>query len=198
MNGAPEPASVARAPRSERIALLLAGVAGVLAVGASLLAAPGLAGAMGAALAAIMLVIAIADWRMLIIPDELTALAFAVGLAGIAAGNWSAMPAPALDALLRCAATASVFYAFRVGYRRLRGRDGMGLGDVKLAGAAGAWLDWASLPIAVEIAALSALALIGARRIVTGAPLDPLAKLPFGAFLAPAIWLSWWLARWPN
>ena len=39
---------------------------------------------------------------------------------------------------LRCAS----FFALRYGYARLRGRQGLGLGDVKLAFVAGAWLDW--------------------------------------------------------
>jgi hypothetical protein len=30
-------------------------------------------------------------------------------------------------------------------YQRLRGREGIGLGDAKLAGAAGVWLDWPSI-----------------------------------------------------
>ncbi len=52
-------------------------------------------------------------------------------------------------------------------YRRLRGREGIGLGDVKLAGVAGAWLDWQSIPIAVEIAALAALAVCLVRWLAT-------------------------------
>ena len=52
----------------------------------------------------------------------------------------------------------ALFFGFRAGYRALRGVEGMGLGDVKLAAVAGVWLDWAFLPIVVEIAALSALA----------------------------------------
>jgi len=30
-------------------------------------------------------------------------------------------------------------------YQRLRGREGIGLGYAKLAGAAGVWLDWPSI-----------------------------------------------------
>jgi leader peptidase (prepilin peptidase)/N-methyltransferase len=71
----------------------------------------------------------------------------------------------------------------------------MGLGDVKLAGVAGIWLDWPSLPIAVEVAALGALGFVLSRHIQAGRALDPLTKLPFGAFLAPAIWICWLLAR---
>ena len=57
-------------------------------------------------------------------------------------------------ALLRGAVLALLFLGLRVLYRRVRGRDGIGLGDVKLAGVVGAWLGWVTIPIAVEIAAL--------------------------------------------
>ena len=52
----------------------------------------------------------------------------------------------------------ALLYGFRAGYRALRGTEGLGLGDVKLAAVAGVWLGWADLPMAVNIAALSALA----------------------------------------
>ena len=100
--------------------------------------------------------------------------------------------------IVRAGAMAAVFLAFRFGYRRLRGREGMGLGDVKLAGVAGIWLDWPSLPNAVEIAALGALAFLAVARIRTRRAPDPLAKLPFGTFFAPAIWTCWALERWWN
>ena len=43
------------------------------------------------------------------------------------------------------------------GYRALRGRDGLGLGDVKLAAVAGAWLGLPVLFAAIELAALAAI-----------------------------------------
>ncbi len=150
----------------------LIGAAGVGAVLTSFVASPGWIGAAGAALAALSLAIALIDRRRLIIPDELNALAFVAGLA--AAGlNTEASPGTAiLQALLRAALMFAAFYAFRAGYRRLRGIEGMGLGDVKLAAVAGVWLDWADLPIAVDIAALSALAAALIRR-VRGIDFDP-------------------------
>lgn len=174
----------------------LVGAAGLFAVAASLYAAPGTAGLAGAGLALIMLAVAVIDLRLLIIPDELSALAAALGLAVVAFEHWEDMPAAALDALTRCAVSAAFFLAFRFVYRRARAREGIGLGDVKLAGVAGIWLDWASLPVAVEIAALTALAFVATRGVRSRRAPDPFAKLPFGAFLAPAIWLCWLLARW--
>ena len=71
----------------------------------------------------------------------------------------------------------------------------MGLGDVKLAAVAGVWLDWASLPLVVEVAAVSALAAALYARL-RGAGFDLSARLPFGAFFAPAIWICWLLTAW--
>jgi leader peptidase (prepilin peptidase)/N-methyltransferase len=88
-----------------------------------------------------------------------------------------------------------LFFAFRAGYRALRGVEGMGLGDVKLAAVAGVWLDWAFLPIVVEIAALSALA-AALYAHFRGDGFDPKARRAFGAFFAPAIWICWALAAW--
>jgi leader peptidase (prepilin peptidase) / N-methyltransferase len=173
----------------------LIGALGIVAVGASFFAAPGLAGLAGAALALNMLAIAVIDWRLFIIPDQLNALALALGLLAVGFEDRGERLTLTLDAAIRGATMAALFLAFRFAYRRLRGREGMGLGDVKLAGVAGVWLDWPSLPIAVEIAALAALGFVLSRHIQARRALDPLTKLPFGAFFAPAIWFCWTWAR---
>jgi len=184
-----------RAGQTQPAETALIALAGLGSVLASFAAAPGLTGIAGAALAALCLTIAIVDRRWLLIPDELNALAFVAGLtaAGLAA---EASPAEAvLRAILRGAVMFAAFFVFRAGYRRFRGVEGMGLGDVKLAAVAGVWLDWADLPIAVDIAALAALAAALVGRL-KGKDLDLRAKLPFGAFFAPAIWICWLLATW--
>ena len=63
---------------------------------------------------------------------------------------------------------AIAFFSLRILYRRIRGHDGIGLGDVKLAGVAGVWLDWWVLPVAIEIAALAALAAYAMRLLLGG------------------------------
>jgi len=165
------------------------------AVLASLAVTPGSTGIAGAALAAVAVDIAVVDRRAFIIPDPLNALAFVVGLAGAVLAAPEEPLEAILRALLRAAIMFSAFFAFRAGYRQLRGIEGIGLGDVKLAAVAGVWLDWVDLPIAVDIAALAALAAALLRRLTWG-DLDMRAKLPFGAFFAPAIWLCWLLATW--
>jgi leader peptidase (prepilin peptidase)/N-methyltransferase len=165
----------------------------LIAIAASIRAAPGLAGYLGAALALLMLAIAIVDARRFIIPDQLSAAGFALGLINAAVIAPHEMWQAAGIAFARGAVLALLFYALRALYRRLRGRQGIGLGDVKLAAVAGAWLDWQTMPIAVEIAALAALGLIGIRHYASGRPLDTALKFPFGLFLAPSIWACWLL-----
>jgi leader peptidase (prepilin peptidase)/N-methyltransferase len=100
-----------------------------------------------------------------------------------------------LLAIVRGAAFALLFFALQVGYRRLRQREGLGTGDVKLAMAGGAWLDWVTIPVVIEIAAAAALA-VYLLSYLAGQRDEPFrlsSRLPFGLFLAPAIWLGWLL-----
>ncbi len=163
------------------------------AVAASLAAVPGLRGLIGAALALLMAAIAVIDARHFIIPNPLNAAAFVLGLVYAAVLAPGAMAEAVLVATLRAAVLALAFLTIRVVYRQLRGRDGLGLGDIKLAAVAGAWLDWLTLPIAVQIAALAALSIYLLRSLVLKRPLRATGRLPFGLFFAPAIWLCWLL-----
>jgi leader peptidase (prepilin peptidase) / N-methyltransferase len=164
----------------------------LIAVAASIKAVPGPAGYLGAALALLMLAIAVIDARWFIIPDQLSAAGFALGLINAAVIAPPEMWQALAIAFARGTVLALLFYALRTLYRRLRGRQGIGLGDVKLAAVAGAWLDWLTMPIAIEIAALSALGVIGIRYYGAGR-LDAALKFPFGLFLAPSIWACWLL-----
>jgi leader peptidase (prepilin peptidase)/N-methyltransferase len=160
---------------------------------ASLWVAPGLRGVLGALLAMVMLAISVIDARQFIIPDGLSATAFALALVSAATADRDAALAGIELAVLRAAVLGACFLALRAIYQRIRGRQGIGLGDVKLAAVAGAWLEWTTIPIAIEIAALAALAAIVIRQLVRRRPLRVAGRLPFGLFLAPAIWLGWLL-----
>jgi leader peptidase (prepilin peptidase)/N-methyltransferase len=176
--------------------VILVAAAASIGIAASLVVATSAVGVAGATLALLMVAVAWIDARTLTIPDELSAVALVLGLVVIVLSFGSEALAPAMDACLRGTMAAAVFYLFRFAYRRLRRREGMGLGDVKLAAVAGVWLDWPNLPIAVEMASVSALGFVLSWRVVSSRPLDPLTRLPFGAFLGPAIWASWLHAQW--
>jgi leader peptidase (prepilin peptidase) / N-methyltransferase len=169
------------------------GLGATAAVALSLSLSPDMHGALGAGLALLMLAIAVVDAQRFIIPDELTAAALALGLINAGMQDPFGVVEGVAWSIVRGMALAACFLAVRTVYDRIRGREGIGLGDVKLAGVAGAWLGWTTMPIAVEIAALAALAAYALRQVITGRPVRATGRLPFGLFLAPAIWLSWLL-----
>lgn len=178
--------------RTVRTGLACSGIAATFTV--SLAAAPGAVGLLGAWLGVLMTAIAISDARRFVIPDSLSAAALVLGLAHAGAAATVAGDA-AWDAVAvsvaRAAVVASLFLALQRGYARLRGREGLGLGDVKLMGVAGAWLDWTTLPTAVAAAAMTALATVALAGAMTGRSPRAAHAIPFGAFLAPAIWVGW-------
>jgi leader peptidase (prepilin peptidase)/N-methyltransferase len=159
----------------------------------SLVASPDVHGALGAGLALVMLAIAIIDARSFIIPDELNAAALALALVDAGLQDPGSIVAGVTWSIARGIALAGCFLAVRAAYYRLRGREGIGLGDVKLAGVAGAWLGGTTMPIAVEIAALTALGTYALRQLIGGRSIGATVRLPFGLFFAPAIWLCWLL-----
>jgi len=117
-------------------------VAWLSCITASLFFLPNAQGIVGASLAVLMIAIAFVDARRFIIPDELTAAAMALGFLHAALQASGSIVEALANAALRGAILAFAFLTLRILYRRLRGRDGIGLGDVKLAGVAGVWVDW--------------------------------------------------------
>ncbi|ABD88557.1 peptidase A24A, prepilin type IV [Rhodopseudomonas palustris BisB18] len=159
----------------------------------SITAVDGVDGWLGAGLALIMLAIAVVDRRRFIIPDVLTATALALGIVNAIVAGRDDAGAALVDATLRAMVLGLMFLSLRMIYARLRGRQGIGLGDVKLAAVAGLWLGWSTMPIAVEIAAVSALMVYAARRYILRHAVRRSSRLPFGLYFAPAIWLGWLL-----
>jgi leader peptidase (prepilin peptidase)/N-methyltransferase len=147
-----------------------------------------------------MIAIAYRDAHDFIIPDQYSAASFALAMAAAWLPAEQAAIWALAAALARAVVLALAFLGIRLLYHRLRGRHGLGLGDVKLAGVAGAWLDWTMLPVAVEIAALAALTGAVAHQLITRQSLRATTRLPFGLFLAPSIWIGWLLQTalpWP-
>lgn len=150
----------------------------------------------GALLAAIMLAIAITDAQRYIIPDALTAAAI---LLALLYNGWASPDAGSQAVMLmsvRTLAASAPLLLLLLLYRMWRGRDGMGLGDVKLAAVAGAWLDWLTIAGVIELAAVSALTAYVLRSRITGQPMRATSAMPFGMFFAPAIWIGWLAETW--
>ena len=170
-------------------------VVGLAAAGIPFALLPLPASAFAAALGVLAVLIAIVDLDRYVIPDSAVVALLILGLA-LAAIEHGGSPAAALvDAGLRAAATGGTLYLLRAVYRWRAGVDGLGLGDVKLAAAAGPWLMWPTLPFAFAVAAVAALLTAGARAILARERMHLRQELPFGAFLAPAVWMSFLIER---
>src|SRR5262245_9807632 len=144
---------------------VLLGLLAAAAVYVSLISAPGPIGVLAAGLALVMLAIAVIDWRSFIIPDWLNVAGAGLAILHAAAQEPEAMLQAVAIAVLRGVALAIIFLALREGYSRFRGRQGLGLGDVKLAFVAGAWLDLIMIPLAIQFAAFAALSMYVLRQL---------------------------------
>ena len=104
--------------------------------------------------------LAVIDHRHFLLPDVLT---LPLIPAGLAVAWRSTRPCCRTTSWARSRALRrSPLIGFA--YRRLRGREGLGLGDAKLLAAAGAWLGWQALPGVVLIGgALRPCARLGPR-----------------------------------
>jgi len=142
----------------------------------------------GAAFGWLLLLLAALDLRALWLPDRVTAT---LALGGLATGAAGLAP-PMTDRLIGGASGFGALWAMAAGYRRWRGRDGMGGGDPKLLGAVGLWLGWRPLPAVVTAAALIGLAAAAAMAVL-GRRVDRHTALPLGALMAAAAYPAWLL-----
>ena len=136
-------------------------------------------------LGALMIAGAEVDARTYLLPDIVTFSGIALGIVAASALNpfepWLSVGA----AVARAAATASALFLLRWGYGRIRGREGLGLGDVKLAAAVGAWLPLALIPFCFALATFAALITVMFARL-RGESIDATAKLPVWCIPVPS------------
>lgn len=133
-----------------------------------------------------LLALAVIDWRHLLLPDAITLPLIPLGLLVA----WTIEPGKLLPHMIGASAGFFFFAAVAWIYRRLRGRDGLGLGDAKLLAAVGPWLSWEALPSVVFLGAAGGLVVFFVRAKLD----DSIARhdrLPFGSTLSAAIWLVW-------
>jgi len=88
------------------------------------------------------------------------------------------------DALLGAVGGFAALWLLRQGYQRLRGVEGLGFGDVKLAAMLGAWLGWQG--VLMTFLAGSFLGTVIGLGLVIARRADSRTALPYGVFLAPS------------
>ncbi|MFN7089147.1 MAG: prepilin peptidase [Allorhizobium sp.] len=97
---------------------------------------------------------------------------------------------PLLLAIAGACATFFTLYTIRLLHMKARGRIGLGLGDVKLAGASVLWLGPWNIPLYFFIASVSALVFAGGLMLSTRFDIRT-TKIPFGPFLGFSLILVW-------
>lgn len=128
-------------------------------------------------LCAALIVLFVTDLRQRMLPDAVTLSGIGVGLAA------AVVVEPAWwDALLGAAAGGGLLLAVARTYARLRGEEGLGMGDIKMLAMIGAFLGWQLTFVALLLATLLGSA-VGIGMLALGLA-DRRYPLPFGSFLA--------------
>lgn len=161
-------------------------IAAVLIAIWSVAVLPGWLAWAGSGLGWTLLVLWVIDQRWYVLPNVLTGPLAAGGLVVA----WFVQPAALIHHVAGAAIGFFAFTALQWGYRRFRGRDGLGSGDARLLGAIGAWVGWQGLPSILVYAGISGLlwSVVRARR---GETIAFHTRLAFGPHLCLAAWFVW-------
>jgi leader peptidase (prepilin peptidase) / N-methyltransferase len=133
------------------------------------------------ALVTALLVLSLIDLEHQILPDAITLPGVALGLAA------SVLPGSPVTPLAAAAAAAGGFLAFAAvakAYERLRGIEGLGQGDWKMAAMLGAFLGWPMLLLTVLLASVAGT-VVGLGAVALRGR-DMRYALPLGTFLGAA------------
>jgi leader peptidase (prepilin peptidase)/N-methyltransferase len=159
------------------------------------------------------LIIIHTDTRFYLIPNWASAAIAGLGLSRCAmivtpaGANFETIAFAVAAAAANGVFAFTMLWAIAAVYRSLAKRDGLGFGDVKLAGASAVWLDTAEFAACLQLAVAAALLLVlrdgRKRKGSTQAELeqtsDSLELIPFGAFLAPSAWFVYVVRlAWPT
>ncbi len=144
----------------------------------------------GLLLFGIVTAITIVDLNRLIIPDALN-LSLAAG--GFAFQAWSLTAFP-FASLVFSSSVVIAFFLVRLIFVKTRGVAGLGLGDVKMAGASSFWFSPWNLPLFMLLACCSALLFVALTTVKEGrAALSQ--RFAFGPFLGFGVFATWLIER---
>jgi leader peptidase (prepilin peptidase)/N-methyltransferase len=129
------------------------------------------------AFACALIVLFVTDLQHKILPNAITLPGIVIGFACS-----FFLPPGWRDSLIGILVGGGALFAVAEGYYRIRGQEGLGMGDVKLLAMIGAFLGWKLVLLTLMVASLSGsiigVALLASRRG------DMKYALPFGTFLA--------------
>ena len=147
-----------------------------------------LTGVVWSAFSLALLAVVFIDLDFRIIPDSITLPGTILGLI------WALLsPFSFRDAALGVLTGGGGLLLIALVYQRITGREGLGMGDVKLMAMVGAFLGWQGALGTVLCGSLVG-SLVGGALVLRGRG-TRLTALPFGTFLAPAAWLVLFLGH---
>jgi len=135
---------------------------------------------------AILAAIVIVDFRRLVIPDLLNLALAGSGLLLQLVTDPDRVPFQVAFAFV----TLALFWCIRQGYVTMTGRIGLGLGDVKMFGAAALWISPLLFPVLIFIASAAALLFVAGQAIARGSTAAR-SRVPFGPFIALGLATTW-------
>lgn len=120
------------------------------------------------------------DYKTFRLPDSITLPLLSYGLIGNGFGflHWASWDSAILGAIFGW----SSLYGLNALYKKIKGINGVGMGDAKLLGALGALLGWQLLPYIILIASLSGL--LGGYLLLKIQHKDLHQAIPFGPFIS--------------
>lgn len=129
------------------------------------------------AFACALIVLFAIDFRHRILPNVITIPGIAAGFAA----SWF-LPPGWISSLLGVVVGGGILLAIAEVYYRVRGQEGLGMGDVKMLAMIGAFLGWPLMVLTLVLASFAG-SIVGVTLIVSGRG-GLQAALPFGTFLA--------------
>ena len=168
---------------------LLSGGAGTLAALLAVWLAPAELSAFTAAFGWLLLALSNIDLRTQLLPDIQNAALFVLGALMVFLLRQDTWLMHAAGAVLGFA----VLWTVETGYRRMRGKDGLGRGDAKLLGAIGMWIGAAALPQVLLVASLSGLIAALIQSWLNKTAISASTRIAFGPWIALGGFLVWCL-----
>jgi leader peptidase (prepilin peptidase)/N-methyltransferase len=135
---------------------------------------------------AALVAIAFIDLHHKIIPDILSIptliIGFAATLSKLGIIHWT-------ESLVGIIGGGGFLYLVATGFEKLRGRQGMGGGDVKMLAMIGAWVGWRALPLIILVSSLAGILIGGGSLLLARKGMRT--RIPFGPFLSlgALVWL---------
>ncbi|MBN1832807.1 MAG: prepilin peptidase [Deltaproteobacteria bacterium] len=126
-----------------------------------------------------LIVVTFVDLHHQIIPDVISLPGILTGLAAVSLFKVNGLSWK--DSLIGMIIGGGLLYLIGVGYKWLRKKEGMGMGDVKLLAMIGAWMGYMALPYIILISSLTGIIIGGGSLLLTRRGLGQ--RIPFGPFL---------------